>query len=421
VTSSHLKHSDERELALSTFAESFPCGIALIDSELRVRWANEAFMKLLDITDLNSVRVLDLVHPDDLHWVADLVTNTLADPELSRSQAAQCAELPVRVRTGGDEWSPMVVAGQVCGLSGWFVATMRPAAERHALNRVITELARGSEVSHIIDALVHLLKSQFKDFEVWVIHDLFDAGVSSWGSTKSVPPRLELLEDLRTSLIDQIYVDCGEWVVPILSSNQESVYGLFVLRPGEVRDPHPYDLHVLAQTRELASLAFSRAKSDHLLRLAATTDHLTGLLNRGTFEISVVRTSAQACNLPLAIAFLDLDDFKIINDCYGHKAGDEVLKAIGGRIRRSVRVGDFAGRLGGDEFAVAAKAVSDVDGLRRRLLDVFSAPIDVGGREILVSGSIGIAVAITEEDAEDVLSRADASMYAVKRAQRTSR
>jgi GGDEF domain-containing protein len=77
--------------------------------------------------------------------------------------------------------------------------------------------------------------------------------------------------------------------------------------------------------------------------------------------------------------------------------------------------------LGGDEFAVAAKAVSDVDGLRRRLLDVFSAPIDVGGREILVSGSIGIAVAITEEDAEDVLSRADASMYAVKRAQRTSR
>ena len=97
---------------------------------------------------------------------------------------------------------------------------------------------------------------------------------------------------------------------------------------------------------------------------------------------------------PAAILFLDLDDFKTINDSLGHEAGDELLRGVAIRIASTVRAEDTAARLGGDEFAVLADASGHEDDawtIATRLLDALAEPFEVAGRELRVSASVGVA------------------------------
>ncbi len=149
----------------------------------------------------------------------------------------------------------------------------------------------------------------------------------------------------------------------------------------------------------------------------AAHDSLTGLANREQFA-TLVKRALQDANSP-AVAFIDLDGFKDVNDCFGHSAGDVVLEVTAERIRSMVRGDDVPARLGGDEFAVllvtsprpeAAAAVAER--IRGRLAEPFS----VEGRTVMVGASVGLAFGYPGEDAEALLRRADTAMYAAKRA-----
>jgi diguanylate cyclase (GGDEF)-like protein len=118
------------------------------------------------------------------------------------------------------------------------------------------------------------------------------------------------------------------------------------------------------------------------------------------------------------VLFIDLDRFKAINDGYGHAAGDQLLRVIGRRLMASVRPTDVIGRLGGDEFAVLlrgaeheAQAVAAVQRLQRRLAE----PVSIGGSEMAVTASVGLALGSSIRAPEDVLAGADRAMYQAKR------
>jgi diguanylate cyclase (GGDEF)-like protein len=120
---------------------------------------------------------------------------------------------------------------------------------------------------------------------------------------------------------------------------------------------------------------------------------------------------------PVAVLFLDLDDFKTINDSLGHEAGDELLRAVAIRIAGVVRAADTAARLGGDEFAVLAEALTNEDEARTvatRLLDAIALPFDVAGRELRVSASVGLAWSDGSIGVQELMRDADTAMYAAK-------
>jgi diguanylate cyclase (GGDEF)-like protein len=125
---------------------------------------------------------------------------------------------------------------------------------------------------------------------------------------------------------------------------------------------------------------------------------------------------AQAEAGSIAILYLDLDDFKLINDSLGHAAGDDLLVAVSDRIRACVRTTDLAARLGGDEFGVLLEPASEEEAraIAHRIVQALRSPFHIGGKEIFARSSIGVAVSQGEEDIERLIRDADVAMYAVK-------
>jgi diguanylate cyclase (GGDEF)-like protein len=155
------------------------------------------------------------------------------------------------------------------------------------------------------------------------------------------------------------------------------------------------------------------------LSYQAFHDPLTGLTNRRRFVQQAEEALARE-HLPGSVAalFLDLDDFKTVNDSLGHQAGDDVLVAVGTRIRESLRERDLAARLGGDEFGVLLVDIPDpvfAATVSDRLLAKLDAPIEIAGTKVMVGASIGIAIDNpTMSSVDDLLGEADVAMYQAK-------
>ena len=154
-------------------------------------------------------------------------------------------------------------------------------------------------------------------------------------------------------------------------------------------------------------------------------DHLTGLLDRTSFLEKLKFTLAKTLQEDhlTAIIFVDLDDFKAINDQYGHSAGDEVISIIGRRISASIRAQDLACRWGGDEFVLALQAITSKDlvsQLANRLLAVISQALQLGSKEslqLLLGASVGVAIMDDINlSSMDLVERADKAMYLAKKA-----
>jgi diguanylate cyclase (GGDEF)-like protein len=166
----------------------------------------------------------------------------------------------------------------------------------------------------------------------------------------------------------------------------------------------------------------TRRKAAELdLARRASQDPLTGLANRTAFDQALTRalkprrqgsTAAGA-----GVLFLDLDGFKPVNDRYGHAAGDEVLQAVGARLREALLPQDTAARLGGDEFAVVVPRVTSaqLEAIAERLRVHLAAPHVVHSDEVVVSAAVGTSLALPGDSPAEVLARADAAMYVDKR------
>jgi len=155
------------------------------------------------------------------------------------------------------------------------------------------------------------------------------------------------------------------------------------------------------------------------LRFQAYHDPLTGLANRSLFLDQVNdRIAAGGHDLGPVVLFIDLDDFKVVNDTLGHTAGDRLLVAVADRVRNCVRSGDVAARLGGDEFALLLEDSDDLGrsvAACRRLLEALEAPFQLDGHEIAISASIGMAAARSGGgQADEMLRNADVAMYIAK-------
>jgi diguanylate cyclase (GGDEF)-like protein/PAS domain S-box-containing protein len=164
-----------------------------------------------------------------------------------------------------------------------------------------------------------------------------------------------------------------------------------------------------------------RHELEQQLTHQAFHDALTGLANRALFRDRLGHAMARSRGTArYGVLFVDLDDFKTVNDSLGHAAGDTLLREMTTRLRDCLRDGDTAARLGGDEFAILLEDVEDdehCERIARRLLEALRVPFDVGGTEVGTSASIGIAIGSPGPSTpEDLMRNADLALYDAKNA-----
>ena len=175
----------------------------------------------------------------------------------------------------------------------------------------------------------------------------------------------------------------------------------------------------------LADIA-ERKQAEERMRHIAQTDSLTGLPNRLTLQIRLAQLlpEARRHQWQLAVMFIDLDRFKIINDTLGHQVGDELLRDVAIRLSRVVRETDFVARLGGDEFVILLPAISgpaDAAIIANKIIGALSSSILTGNHELHTSPSIGISIFPDDgSDGDTILKNADTAMYHAKSAGRNN-
>ncbi len=230
------------------------------------------------------------------------------------------------------------------------------------------------------------------------------------------------LAERRTS--DFVHPDDLRRVRQHLDQTASRVQYRLVRDDGEIREVDAASVAITYENAAAIQTVFRditerRALEARLLH-EVLHDALTGLANRTLFRDRLEHALAIArrdAGHRIAICFLDLDDFKAVNDSLGHEAGDALLRTIGDRLREATRETDTVARFGGDEFAVLLDRLNDDAAamhIVNRMMSALSHPIIIGSRTITISASIGIAFAEPVDEVETLLRKADVAMYDAK-------
>jgi diguanylate cyclase (GGDEF)-like protein len=272
-----------------------------------------------------------------------------------------------------------------------------------------------------------------------VATEVFDAEVGavaldgvvhqSWGFPADAIPHGQILQAVRGARAELEVPGVGEVAVAVAPLGEDG--GLLVAR----RTDDPLEAPEVATLRGMSDVlglvletlrtvdveralreAHQQALDDAVFR--ASHDQLTGLSNRQALHSRLTEALADPELSGVAVLFVDLDDFKTVNDSLGHSYGDELLTLVAERLRHSVREGDVVARLGGDEFAVLIEALGDEDRpaqVAERVLAALQTPFGLAGQRVTVNASVGIASQRGAATTDELLRDADLAMYEAKR------
>lgn len=403
-----------------TLVEQLPAIVYIEDADTgRLRYISPQIATFLGFTAeewmADPSRWRTQLHPADRERVVQAVRHFF------RAQRAEVCELEYRMytRLGREVWvhdtrhrvrdekgTPLYVQGIVLN-----VTDRRRAVEALRLSeRRFRSLVQNSSDLVIVlspDATIQYVSPSVERLLGYRPEELLGTTAYAWLHPDDVPAARFMLHRRLTlpnaPLVPAVYRvrhRHGEWrYMEMLSTNlvdEPSVRGIVV----NMRDVTERE----ALQRELARLAF--------------TDALTGLPNRTVFLDRLKRALARARSNRLAVLFLDLDGFKVVNDSLGHAMGDALLRAVAQRLTGCVPARDLVARFGGDEFALLVHRVRAAEqALRKaeRIIAALRQPFLVDGREFFVSASIGVTVNRAQHgSAEELLREADIALYQAK-------
>lgn len=428
--------------------DQMPGPLLVVNESAQVVYANAALARLVghDEDTFDAVSIFDYVHPDDAGWLAAAYLDIVDDADDAGDvQQAVFPSVHVRIVTTTGEVIPLEVTGSrsiTDNQIGGVIYDIRPARYHDVLGLVLAGLTAGDSIGELLSHVAQLIALPPLDIEAAVLEQADDGGWSIVSSTSdalattlSAYPDLPLtepaIEPVRfddaaidpstlAALRDLGFVDV--WRVSVGSDDYEIVA---CSRRRQRRSTSVTER--LVSARELANVVTLQAVSERRLRQAAEEDNLTGVFNRATFRRHVAAAVDCAPGQPAAVLFLDLDDFKPVNDRFGHAAGDAVLQVVTRRLRAAVRPDDLVARLGGDEFGVLLNTIDTptvVSRIARRIVEAISEPIALSAehrigpldQQVSISVSVGAAHIQAGESVDQLLGRADHLMYDAKRA-----
>jgi diguanylate cyclase (GGDEF)-like protein/PAS domain S-box-containing protein len=206
----------------------------------------------------------------------------------------------------------------------------------------------------------------------------------------------------------------------VLIGDRESRFGVLAAYSHAPRDYSSGDIDFVQSLANVLADALERQNTEDAIQHRALHDPLTGLPNRVLFLDRLEHALERLRRSPdsrAAVLFIDLDNFKLVNDSLGHHAGDELLAAVAARLKQAVRPSDTVARFGGDEFGLLLDELSNERGaiaMAERISAVLARPFALDASEHFVTTSIGIALAKGGEPAADLIRSADAAMYRAK-------
>jgi diguanylate cyclase (GGDEF)-like protein/PAS domain S-box-containing protein len=413
------------ELGFRTLAESLPVGVAVLDQDGRVHFANHRLVTILTAAGLSGpdsptsptpepaagpgfvTTWTDLVAPSFASEVADLL-----QPRDPSSDALVSRQVSV-TRRDGETVHLLVQAVTIWNHDGRSViVSVQDVSEEvhtsqaHArLIQVVDEVDDVVIVCRVDDTIAYLNQAARRY--------LGDDAVGQ--RIKGLMP-VSAREVTEGTIEPKLEAHLG-WKGDLEIQDLEGRSRIMDTTVRPVVDPSSQELHVGITMRDVTT---QRAHERDLAH-QARHDTLTGLPNRfALMEILDAQRHEGDPSEDLAVFFIDLDNLKIVNDGLGHSAGDRLLVAVAGELQRAARDGDTVARFGGDEFVVVCHGVGTGDALARshRFLDAVQRA-EVRGVSNHVSASIGVATATRgDSDAERLIRDADAAMYAAKRAGR---
>ncbi len=210
----------------------------------------------------------------------------------------------------------------------------------------------------------------------------------------------------------------GAFAFPLIASNQ--VLGVMEFFHRDVREPDAMLIQIAESIGSQIGQFLVRMQAEEAVKFVAMHDSLTGLPNRVMFNNRLEQAISQAHRHTkrLAVMFIDLDRFKIINDTLGHESGDVLLREVAQRITEHLRTGDMVARLGGDEFVVLLEDIEDAAGVgavAEKLIEALTSNFTITDREVHVTASIGVSTYPTDaQDMRSLLKYADIAMYRAK-------
>lgn len=413
--------------------DGLPDGVAVIDGDIRLVWVNRRFRELTGWTDedLLGRSGLDLLDPDQIADALDALAIASETPHVLPPGAYRIAHADGRYVTLELHAAP-VDPGDPSSLT----AMMARPVEHHAIATEGIELLNaGGPMEGVAEFVVHRLG--WIGGEVVVVFDddvtgerrsvhagLPDAlvgvatppdGPAPWDEVAATGEPVErTLDELPPSIAEvaraEGFVACTADCVPDPGGRDALVILWF-----RADAPPSYRFLFREEPRYLLlRLALERRSIQRSLHRAATVDALTGLANRARFFDVVEHRRLGPC----ALLYLDLDDFKPVNDAHGHRTGDAVLAEIGRRLLANVREGDVAARIGGDEFAVYCPGVdaAEAEAIAERIRLSVAEPVDLPEGRMTVGSSVGVAVSTRGlTPLTDLLDAADRLLYETKR------
>lgn len=417
----------ESEQRLRSTLEHAGTGIATISPVGRWLSTNPKLLNILgyDADELlRSLTIDDVVHPDDVETFRSAMRKLVRGEVASAAREVRCIR-----KDGRTIWADITlshVSDEHAGVK-YLIVIMEDQTEKkfaqrqmekaQAQLRIATRIAGVGFWEWDVKSSEAILSDEWRS-QLGYTDDELKEQITAWQDRIHPDDRDRVLNYLR----DFLAAPTPDYAVEFRARHKDGSYRWNSVRGIPVFDRRG-ELEKIVGTH--MDITEQKAAQEDT-RLRAQHDPLTGLPNRGLFyEFSEhLLASARRASTSLAVLFFDLDHFKMINDTYGHKVGDGVLKEVAMRLSQLMRAEDVIGRVGGDEFvAILPKIASNEHAavVAAKALESLRQPYRVEGLELRMSPSIGISMYPKDGDTMDMLiQRADAAMYRVKHGERNN-
>jgi diguanylate cyclase (GGDEF)-like protein/PAS domain S-box-containing protein len=423
----------EQAMFQASLLEQVPAAMLVTDLEAKIVYWNEQAEQLLgwtagEVMGRDAREFHDANDPAGMK--AAMVALAQGDPyeadyEVTRKDGRR---VPVRVRLSivhGTDGSPSGVAMVSVDISDQLRVQREletRSAQQAALAALSTRALAGADTGDLLQHAAELVADTLGTASAVAVEYTTDGTAARHGA---VGPAAELVNDAARA------DDPSAWMtwlatdgassasVPI--EGQDGPLGVLAAVADGPRLFGRDDLSFLQTTANVLAAAIDRGRVAERMRHQALHDALTGLPNRTLFLDRLrhaIRRGHRHPNEQLALLFIDLDRFKLVNDTLGHRAGDELLIEAARQLTRAVREGDTVARFGGDEFAVLCEDVGGIEqagAVADRIAKWLGRPLATSGREVYLTASIGIALPTEPDpDPDDLLRDADVAMYLAK-------